>query len=80
MKTLQITLPDGLASQADRAGLLDPDKMEAMLRKSLREKAAASWKVIQEAQDADPVPPMTADEIQEEINAYRAEKRLAAGA
>jgi hypothetical protein len=34
--TVQITLPDALAQEATKAGLLAPEKIERMLRERLR--------------------------------------------
>ena len=36
MTTVQITLPDQLAQEAQRAGLLSPEKIEQLLREQLK--------------------------------------------
>jgi hypothetical protein len=80
MTTVQITLPDQLAAEAQRAGLLTPEAIERMVREQLRAERIAKLKQARQALAAHPLPPMTPEEIQAEIGAYRAEQRLAAGA
>jgi hypothetical protein len=36
MTTIQITLPDELAKEAEQAGLLSPESLEQLLREKLR--------------------------------------------
>jgi hypothetical protein len=77
MTTVQITLPDQLAEEAARAGLLASERIEALLREQLRTERIARMRAVREKLAADPLPPMTAAEIQAEIDAYRAERRAA---
>jgi len=77
MTTVQITLPDQLAEEAARAGLLASERIEALLREQLRAERIGRLGVARDRLAADPLPPMTADEIQAEIDAYRAERRAA---
>lgn len=77
MTTVQITLPDALAQEAAQAGLLAPDKIEALLRQRLRTERIERMQATRAKLAADPLPPMTPDEIQAEIAAYRAEQRRA---
>ena len=79
MTTVQITLPDQLAQEAQRAGLLAPEKVEQMLREQLRAERIARLAQARQKLAAEPLPAMTPEEIQAEINAYRAEVRRAAG-
>jgi len=79
MTTVQITLPDALASEAARAGLLAPKEIETILRERLAAARIDRLKAVRTALAADPLPAMTADEIRGEIDAYRAEQRRAAG-
>jgi hypothetical protein len=75
MTTVRITLPDELAREAERAGLLAPDAVERMLRERLR---AAQVSELFEAMDrmlAVDEPPMTPAEIEAEIKAARAARR-----
>ena len=79
MTTVQITLPDELAEEAARAGLLAADTMEALLREELRNVRLAKMRSARKSLAADPLPPMTVAEIQAEIRAYRSGHGRAAG-
>jgi hypothetical protein len=81
MTTLQVKLelPDPLAAEAQAAGLLAPKQLERMLREALRAKRAEKLAAAREVLATNPLPPMTPEEIQAEIDAYRAEVRRAAG-
>jgi hypothetical protein len=75
MTTVQITLPDMLAQEAAQAGLLAPDKIESLLRQQLRAERIARGQAAREQLAADPLPQMTPEEIQTEIQAYREQQR-----
>lgn len=79
MATVQITLPDDLAKDLAEAGLLEPQAIEAMLRDRLRATHTANFAKMRAVLRANPIPPMTDDEINAEIHAYRAEQRRASG-
>jgi len=81
MTTLQVKLelPDPLAKEAQAAGLLAPEQLVRMLREALRAKRVEKLAAAREVLAANPLPPMTTEEIQAEIDAYRAEVRRAAG-
>ncbi|HSV46888.1 MAG TPA: hypothetical protein VLJ58_13965 [Ramlibacter sp.] len=79
MTTVQITLPDGLAQEAAQAGLLTPEKIEHILRERLRQERVERLKAARAVLAADPLPPMTPQEISAEVDAYRSEQRRAAG-
>jgi hypothetical protein len=79
MTTVQITLPDALAQEAKKAGLLTPEKIERMLREQLRAERIDRMKVARATLAAEPLPPMTPEEISAEIVSYRSEQRRAAG-
>lgn len=75
MTTITIELPDELAEDARSQGLLAAAAIEAMIRETLRRRAA---KELLEAADklaAAEFPPLTLAEIQEEVNAVRAARR-----
>lgn len=75
MTTITIDLPDELAEEARRHGLLASGAFEAMIRETLRRRSA---KELLEAADklaAGKFPRMTMAEIQEEVNAVRSERR-----
>jgi hypothetical protein len=75
MTTVQITLPDALAQEAANAGLLAPDKLAALLRQRLRAERIERLQAARATLAADPLQPMTPNEIQAEIDAYRTEQR-----
>jgi hypothetical protein len=78
MTTVQLTLPDQLAQEAQRAGLLSPESLEEWLRKQLKMKAAEELVAMLDKLDAagnDDY--MSPEDVAEEIKAMRAEKRAA---
>jgi hypothetical protein len=77
--TVQITLPDALAREAANAGLLVPEKLERILRERLRAERIERMKAARAKLAAEPLAPMTPEEIGDEIRAYRIEQRRAAG-
>jgi hypothetical protein len=79
MTTVQITLPDQLAREAQSAGLLASEVIERLLRDHLRSARLERLDQARERLAQEPLAPLTADEIQAEIDAYRAEWRAAAG-
>ena len=79
MTTLQITLPDALAREVASAGLLEPEKIERILREQLRAERIERLKAARATLAADPLGPMTPEEIGAEIAAYRSEQRHAVG-
>ena len=79
MTKVVLDLPDRLASDLERVGLLAPASLEKLLREQLREESLKLLDKILDEAERDPTPPMTTEEIQAEIEAYRAEKRRAAG-
>lgn len=76
MITVQIELPDALANQARAAGLLTSDALHRLLSGALKQQAAAQslMQVANQLSAAD-LPPMSAAEIQAEIDASRAARR-----
>ena len=80
MTTVQITLPDQLAQEAERAGLLSPESLEDLLRKQLKAKAAAELVAMLDRLDAAGNEDyMSPEEVAEEIKAMRAERRASRG-
>ena len=75
MTTLQITLPDQLAQEARRAGLLTPEAIEQLLREAVRQRALGELRQAMDRMHSVPGPVMTPWEIEEEIRAARAERR-----
>lgn len=82
MTTLEIklSLPDSLAKEAQQAGLLAPVELERLVREALRAKRIERLLKVREKLAAEPLPPMTPEEIQAEIDAYRAQVRRASRA
>lgn len=81
MTTLQLKLelPDPLAAEAQAAGLLTQEQLERMVREALRVRRVEKLAAARGPLAANPLPPMTPEEIQAEIDAYRAEVRRATG-
>lgn len=80
MTTLEINLPDSLAKEAKEAGLLTPQAVETMLRERLRAQHIGELRdAVKQMIDAGG-DPMTMEEIDAELQAYRKERRHAAGA
>lgn len=77
MTTVQIRLPDKLAEEAQRAGLLTEEAIDRLLRAALRDERIERLDQARERLAAQPLPPMTLEEIQAEIDAYRAESQHA---
>ena len=79
MTTVQITLPDQLAQEAQRAGLLSQEAMEKLLREQLQVRRQEEFFSAMErmAQVVEP-PMMSPEEVAEEIRAMREERRAKA--
>ena len=80
MTTVQITLSDQLAQEAQRAGLLSQAAMEKLLREQLQVRRRDEFfsAIERMAQVTDPAV-MTPEEVAEEIRAMRVERRAKAG-
>jgi hypothetical protein len=75
---VEIELPDTLATQAKKAGLLEPEALQRLVREALLARRVESLAEAREVLAANPLPPMTPEEIQAEIDAFRADVRRAA--
>jgi hypothetical protein len=82
MSTLEVTLtlPDQLAKEANAEGLLTPEELARIVREALRAKRVERLDRARALLAANPIPSMSPEEIQAEIDAYRAEQARAAGA
>jgi hypothetical protein len=80
MTTIQITISDALAKEAEAEGLFETGSIEAILRERLAAARVAKIQTTRQRLQAAGTPSMTAEEIEAEINLYRAERRRAAGA
>ena len=74
---LKVDLPDSLANEAKAAGLLTPMAIERLLREAIRRKAFDDFLTVADRVEAADVPPLSMEEINAEIKAYRQERRLA---
>lgn len=75
MTTVHIELPDQLAQQARNAGLLSPEKMEAMLRAQLRREAFEGLRALHERLPGEELTPRDEQEVEEAVREARAERR-----
>ena len=78
MTTIRIELPDATAQAAQAAGLLTPLALERLISDALRTRALERLDIAEKQLEADPLPPMSEEEIQAEIDVYRSEKRASA--
>jgi len=79
MTTVQITISDALAKEAAAEGLLETGSIEAILRERLAAARIAKMQVTRQKLSATGTPPLTAEEIESEIQAYRTERGRTAG-
>jgi hypothetical protein len=73
-RAVTLTLPDDLAAQAERLGLLTSDAYENWLREEVRRRA---WDRLSDAMQrlaAVDEPPLTDEELEAEVAAARAER------
>ncbi len=79
MTTLEVTLelPDSLATKAKQAGLLTPEALVQIIADALRDKAFDDFLSIANRVETAGIPPMSEDDIQAEISAYRLERQRA---
>jgi post-segregation antitoxin (ccd killing protein) len=75
MTTVQIQLPDELAQNAQAAGLLTPQAIEAMLREQLRKQAGDSLQAMWQRMPPEELTPEIEQMIDDEVRAVRAERR-----
>lgn len=79
MTTVEIELPDSLAKEARDAGLLTSQAIEQMVRERLRMQRVAELRQAVDQMTSSSDTPLTMDEIETELRAYRDERRRAAG-
>jgi len=76
MTTVEITLPDQLAQEAQEAGLLSPELLAQLLREQLRaQRVGQLFSAMDRISAIDEPPAMSAEAVAEEIAAMRAERR-----
>lgn len=76
---LKLTLPNDLAQEAQAAGLLSSEAVESMLREAMNKRRIDRLAKARRKLMTEPLPPMSPEEIQAEIEAYRRESGRAAG-
>lgn len=78
MTTVEIVLPDQLAQEAQRAGLLSPELLEKWLREQLKAQHVDQlFSAMDRMAAVDEPPVMSPEAVAEEIAAMRAERRRA---
>jgi len=76
MTTIQITLPDQLAKEAEEAGLLAPEVFAKLLEEKLQKRSLADLLAAAEGISVvNDLPYMSPEEVAKEIKLMRAEKR-----
>ena len=71
------SLPDKVANDAKAAGLLTPEAIEMFIAEARRRKAFDEVLSNADRVEAAGIPPMSMEEINADIEAYRAERRRA---
>ena len=82
MTTLEVTLnlPDQIAQEAQRAGLLSSQAIERLIEEAVRREAGKKLlDAMQRLREAN-VPPLTEEEIAEEVKAVRAARKASGAA
>ncbi|HMZ83616.1 MAG TPA: hypothetical protein PLX20_12315 [Rhodocyclaceae bacterium] len=72
MTTIQINLPDQLAQEAQSAGLLTEEAIEAMLREQLKKQAGEKLRTSWASLPAEELTPKIEQEIVDEVRTVRA--------
>ncbi len=72
---LKLNLPERLAQDAAQMGLLNPESLQALLREAVRSRRIAQLAQARQRVAEAGITPMSLDEIQEEVDAVRAEQR-----
>ncbi|GHU34417.1 hypothetical protein AGMMS50256_28000 [Betaproteobacteria bacterium] len=74
---LKLNLPDHLAQDAVQMGLLEPESLQSLLREAVRNRRVTQLAEARKRVAAAGITPLSLDEIQAEVEAYRAEHRPA---
>ena len=70
---LKVNLPDRLAQDAAQMGLLNQDSLQSMLREAVRNRRIAQLAEARKRVADAGIAPLSLEEIQEEVAAYRSE-------
>lgn len=76
---VRLTLSDREAREAEARGLLAPGSLETLLRSELRRRRMDHLFAAADRLAALPLPPLTEEEVESEIQAVRAQRRANAG-
>ena len=79
MTRIQIEVPDATAKAAREAGLLSSTAIQELLEDAMRRQAGRRLLEVADRIHAAGIPPMSMEEIDAEVKAYRAECREAQG-
>ena len=71
---LKLNLPDRLVQDAAQMGLLSPESLQTLLREAVRNRRIAQMALARQRVAEAGIVPMSLDEIQEEVDAVRAER------
>jgi cytochrome P450 len=72
---VQLNLPDQIAQEAQRAGLLNSRAIERLIEEALRREAGKKLlEAMQRLRDAN-VPPLSEEEVAEQVKAARAARK-----
>jgi hypothetical protein len=75
MTEFMVRLPDDLAARAQSAGLLSDSAIQGLLEDAMRRQAGRRLMEVAERIHAANIPPMSMEEINDEVKAVRAERR-----
>jgi hypothetical protein len=75
---LRLDLPDLLARDAEQMGLLEPDSLQSLLREAVRNRRVGRLAEARHRVAAAGFAPLSLDEIQAEVDAYRSENNAPA--
>jgi hypothetical protein len=73
---IKLVLPDDIAREAAEQGLLVSDALEQLIRAELNRRKHQDLRDMLDQLAALKTPPLTGDELNDEIQAVRAERRL----
>jgi hypothetical protein len=72
---IRVELPDGLAREAEARGLLTPESIESLIREEIRRRQVDALFDAADRLAASREPPLTQEELEEEIQAARRQRR-----
>jgi hypothetical protein len=73
---IQLILPDSIAREAEASGLLRPESLAALLREEVRKRRIDRLFEAADRLTAVPLSPLTEAEVEEEVQAVRAARRI----